>query len=366
MLAKITTDRFYKIVVILAISLALIYVGRIIFMPIFAAIMLSVLIYPINAFFERFMHRLIATILNFIIITAFVSFVVYLLGTQIYRLFSEFENFWLQIQKIVNEVILFVENKIMHRQINIEEFTGGSDSFLKSSTKLLNTTLTTSGHLLTFFSLLIVFTFLFLLYRTSFKYFAIRNFSTGENRDKLLEVILDVSRIIRKYFLGLFFVILIVGLLNGLGLWAIGIDYPFLFGYLAALLTIIPYVGTAIGGSLPVIYALINYNSLWMPVMVLLLYLGVQALEGNVITPKVVGSQASLNPLFVIISIVIGGLIWGIVGMILFVPIIAAMKIIFDHVESLKPIGLLLSSDFSTKSLEMQEDIQNTKAHKNN
>ena len=69
---------------------------------------------------------------------------------------------------------------------------------------------------------------------------------------------------------------------------------------------------------MPTLYALINYDSLWMPVLVVILYVSVQALEGNFLTPKIVGSKVSLNPLFALIALFTGGMIWGIAGMILF------------------------------------------------
>jgi len=131
-------------------------------------------------------------------------------------------------------------------------------------------------------------------------------------------------------------------------MWAIGIDFPFLFGYLAAVLTIIPYIGTTIGGMLPTFYALVTYDSLWMPISVIALYLTIQTIEGNILTPKIVGNKVSLNPLFALISLLVGGLLWGIAGMILFIPIMAIVKVIFDHIESLQPYGILLSSDFGS------------------
>ena len=156
-------------------------------------------------------------------------------------------------------------------------------------------------------------------------------------------------------------VIIIVGTLSGFGLWIIGLDYPFLFGYFGALLAIIPYIGTFIGGLIPVLYALINYNNIWTAVFVLGWYVLIHVIEGNVLTPKIVGSQVSLNPLIALIAIITGALIWGIPGMVLFIPSMAVLKVVFDHIDSLKPFALLLSSDFGTKksSLFKNPDKEN-------
>lgn len=345
MISRIQIDRLFKLLMITVLAIAILYVGRVVLIPIAAAMVLTILIYPINRFFERFMHRILATILNFVFLTLIISGVIFFFGTQMVQLFGDIENFWVQIEKVMQNVVAFFETNVFNRRITLKDF-GGSGSLLESSTFIVNKTITSSTILVGFLSMVAVYTFLFLLYRTTLKEFVLVYMFKTEDTDEIEGIINEIIGVIRKYFLGLLIVISIVGTMNGLGLWAIGLDYPFLFGYLAALLTIVPYIGTAIGGMLPTLYALINYDSLWMPLLVAALYITVQSIEGNVLTPKIVGSQASLNPLFAILSIILGGVIWGIAGMILFVPFVAILKIIFDHVGSLKPIGILLSSDF--------------------
>lgn len=300
------------------------------------------------------MHRILATILNFVVLTLFLAGIAYFFGTQLVQLFGNLENFGEQIENLIRNIIAFFEINIFNRTITLEDI-GGGTSLLESSTFIVNKTITSSTILLGFLTMVAVYTFLFLLYRTTLKHFALNYMFQANDTFEIEEIINGIVAVIRKYFLGLLFVIIIVGTMNGLGLWAIGLDYPFLFGYLAALLTIVPYIGTAIGGLLPTLYALINYDSLWMPLLVAVLYIIVQSIEGNILTPKIVGSQASLNPLVAILSIIIGGVIWGIAGMILFVPFVAILKIIFDHIDPLKPVGILLSSDFASQISATEE-----------
>ena len=200
--------------------------------------------------------------------------------------------------------------------------------------------------------LTLVYTFLFLLYRTAFKEFILYHFRGGK-RDRAEEMVTKIQKVAQNYFFGIILIIIILGTLNGTGLWIIGLDYPFLFGFFAALLAIIPYIGTFIGGLLPTLYALINYDSIWTAVAVVGLYVSVQAVEGNILTPKIVGSRVSLNPLIALVSLFIGGLIWSIAGMILFIPIIGILKVIFDSIDTFKPYGLLLSSHFGSNRNEV-------------
>ena len=129
---------------------------------------------------------------------------------------------------------------------------------------------------------------------------------------------------------------MLVGTINSLGLWALGIEYAPLFGFFAALLSIIPYVGTTIGGLLPTLFALLNYDEYWKPIAVIILYQLVQTVEGKFITPKIVGSKGSL-------------------GMVLSIPLVAVFKVVCDNVETLKPYGKFLSAEFASEAFEMKK-----------
>ena len=134
------------------------------------------------------------------------------------------------------------------------------------------------------------------------------------------------------------------------GLWLIGVPYPFFWGFLAGFLEIIPYVGTTIGGLLPLTYMLMVSDSLWQPLAVLVWYIIVQQLEGNLISPNVMGSSIKVNPLFIIMGLFLGGFIWGVSGMILALPILAISKEIFRSFDVLVPFSYLMEDGLSRKS----------------
>ena len=122
------------------------------------------------------------------------------------------------------------------------------------------------------------------------------------------------------------------------------------------MLTIIPYVGTLIGGLLPLTVALLTKDSWVYPVAVMGIVGLSQFLEGNFITPKVVGSSVSLNPLASILALVAGGMLWGIAGMILAIPLMGMIKVVCDTVPGLEPYGYLIGeSSESTQSKSKQK-----------
>ena len=133
--------------------------------------------------------------------------------------------------------------------------------------------------------------------------------------------------------------------MNSLALYLIGIKYAWFWGLLAAFLAIIPYVGTFIGGLLPFVYAIASTGTWWQPAAVAALFLVIQFIEGNFITPKVVGESVKINPFFAIISLIVGGMLWGIAGIVLALPGMAILRIILKQIPIFMPISALLSSE---------------------
>jgi len=161
-------------------------------------------------------------------------------------------------------------------------------------------------------------------------------------RERVQEVAAKTVVTYHNYIKGLLFVYLIVGILNTAGLAIIGIKQAILFGFIASILTIIPYIGIAIGALLPISVAWIMHDSVWYPLGVMAVFGTVQYLEANLIFPWVVGVQLKVNTLASIVALFLGGVVWGVSGMVLFLPFAAILKVIADEVEEWKPLGTFL------------------------
>jgi len=188
-----------------------------------------------------------------------------------------------------------------------------------------------------------IYSFLLLLYRSSIKQFILVQFDI-ETKESAAKVLSKIQNIIQGYLYGLLIVVVILGVLNSIGLFFIGLEYPIFWGFLASALAVIPYVGTGLGGILPILFAAASTGELWQPFLIFCWFAGVQAIEGNFITPKIVGNSVNINPLFAILALLIGGSIWGVAGMILSLPFVAIIRVIFSQIDYLKPFALLLSS----------------------
>jgi predicted PurR-regulated permease PerM len=137
-------------------------------------------------------------------------------------------------------------------------------------------------------------------------------------------------------------VYLMVGILNSIGLLVLGIPHAILFGFIASVLTFIPYVGIMAGSLLPIAIAWITYDSIWYPLGIIGIFAFVQYLEANVIFPLAVSKRLNVNTLVMLIAIFVGGVLWGMAGMILFVPFVGILKLIADHNPKWKTLSLIL------------------------
>jgi predicted PurR-regulated permease PerM len=188
--------------------------------------------------------------------------------------------------------------------------------------------------------LVLVYVLFFLQSREKFENFVIQ-LNDENNHREVRKVIGEVSQVSQQYLAGRFLSILSLAILYTIGLTIIGLKHAVLFGGLAALLTIVPFVGTVVGGIFPMAAAIFS-NSGTSPVAALGVVLFIQLIDEYFLEPFIVGGKVNLSPLASIVAVVVGELIWGVAGMILFIPMLAMAKIVFDHVPYLQPYGELL------------------------
>jgi len=211
-----------------------------------------------------------------------------------------------------------------------------------SATQLLMSTISTLSDII----LLPVFIFFLLIYRDHLAVFITKVFRKQDNSD-LLEKMTQLRRIVHAYIVGAGKVMLILAVVNTGILFALGIEHAIFFGVLAGFLNIIPYLGPMLGAVLPFVFALITKDSAFYPIAVVVAFTFVQLLEGAYLTPKITGSNVSLNALVTFIGLLIGGAIWGIMGMILIIPTIAILKKLFEMSPDTQPYAYLFGEEDS-------------------
>ncbi len=197
-----------------------------------------------------------------------------------------------------------------------------------------------TGSVLTVAAQIPIYIFLMLLYKDRFRVF-LNKISNRADHESITQIN-QVKEVVQGYVLGMFMVICILAVLNSIGLLLLGIQYALFFGILSAILTIIPYIGNFIGGFFPFLVALVTKDSAWYAAGVIAVYAFIQFLEGNFITPNIMGSRVSINPLVALLSMIIGGQILGVAGLIIAIPFIGIIKLLFSHSRTLNPLVILM------------------------
>lgn len=342
---------FYAIATVIALF-AILVLAKSILIPLSVALLISFILLPLVKRFETWkINRIFAAFLSIFSVVLIIAGVVYFFSTQIINLSKEFTHFqdkiinaFAEITVYINNNVSFVENLEKNELFNrMKEWITDSTGFLISNT--VNSTATFLAGLMA----TIVFIFLFLIYRDGLTQ-AFLAFSPGDKRNRVFKMFKSVQQVGQKYLFGMLFLTLIIGLANSVGLMIIGIDNPFLFGFLGSALAIIPYIGTAMGAIIPVIYAFVSYDSLWMAVSVAILFWFIQLVSDNFLTPKIVGGSLKINALTAILSLFIGGAVWGLAGMILFLPFTAMLRVICEEYEELKPVALIMGEQNKNES----------------
>lgn len=218
-------------------------------------------------------------------------------------------------------------------------------SLSNSAGKYVGDIFFTSLSLLANLLIITVYTILILIYRRRIKNFVLKlvdRYAGRENLKNARQIVEKITGVASSYVAGVFLVVLILSVIYFVGLTIIGMENALFFAILAALINIIPYIGSVAGGAIVVAYALITRDTLTTPVVLTIFFTAVQQLDSYFLTPKITGGQVQLSPLFTIMVLLLGGMVWGPAGMILFIPILGVLKVVFDNVESLKPYGYLI------------------------
>ena len=324
--------------------------GSFIFVPLVWGVFFAFALYPISSWFERKRFpRGLAIFLSILGISILAFGIFYLLLNQVFGLIRE-----------IPEIEANISGKMARYSKELNLFFGEewiNSNTLPSLDSLVssfdfNKTLFATGKSLTLIGIVPLYTFLLLYYKDFFAEFLVRY--SSKNQQTILHWVNDSGQVIQDYLVGMIRVTGIVAFLSGLFFYSIGVEFFILFAVFIALMNLIPFVGVFLSSVFAIAYVFLTTDSLIYPLLTFVCLWGIQLMENNLITPRVVGSKVKVNALAVLISILIGGWLWGISGMILFIPLVGILKITLEKSEQFKAFGFLLSDD-----VQVNEDSEN-------
>lgn len=318
--------------------------------PIFLGILFAYLLYPIAKYFEnKSIPRIPGILLSVVIGIVIVYGTIFFIYAQLRFLLKDIptlekqavENLDMFLFQLESQFGTVAEAQQSNLKTNISEF-------FKASTQNLDIVLTATAQTAFTIFIMPVYIFFLLYYRNKYRDFILMVLPQ-KGHQKTDEIIKEISIVIKKYMGGVFIVVIILCFTNSLGLYIVGVKYWPLFGLIAAICNFIPYFGTILGFSFPLIMALLTGNGPGTAGGVVVLFIIIQFIENNILTPNITGGQVRVNPFFIILSVLIGGIIWGIPGMFIVVPLMASVRIVCEKVEVLKPWAFLISDSGTEK-----------------
>jgi len=335
--------------------LTILYVAQGIIVPIIFSFIIAILLNPIvNIFIRLKINRVIAIILTLLLTVLIIIAFCALIYSQAVS-FSEswpvfVEKFTVLLNQTINSLseYLNIRPNLIHAWI-----TKSQHELITINTTLIGQTIMSVGSVLITLFLVPVYVFVFLYYQPLLIEFVHRLFKKI-HQDKVGEIVVQTKSVIQHYLLGLIIEAIIVGALNAAGLLLLGIQYAIILGILGALLNIIPYIGGIIAVALFMMVALVTKSSAWFALYVFGIHIFIQFIDNNYIVPKIVASRVKINALFSIIVVLVGNELWGISGMFLSLPLLAIVKVIFDHIDSLKPWGFLLGDTMPSSQIKLK------------
>jgi len=170
-------------------------------------------------------------------------------------------------------------------------------------------------------------------------------YGSGKDSNRILKTWNKIHTLLSDYLTIKLLTSFLTGILSFFVLLFLGIELPALLAFIIFMLNFIPSVGSIIATSFPVIFSIIQYADVKQTISVLVGVMAVQVLIGNVVEPKLLGNKLNLSPLVVIIGLVFWGALWGVMGMLLSVPIMASLMIIFSQFPNTKNIAIFLSQN---------------------
>jgi len=347
MLKTSSLQRFVYLLVIAFLGIAGLYYAKRFLVPVCFGGLLAMLFLPLSRWFERKKTPKGLSILFCIIIfLAVISGIIWLISWQVTNLASEAGD----IENKVRQMITGVEEYI-RENFGISE--KQQEKILTEQAHRGDGMVSNLGSYLTGFVvdfiLVLVYIFLFMFYRGRIKSFILQLVSSQQNANTET-IINDIKKVTQQYITGLGLMIACLWIMYSIGFSIVGVKYAVLFAVICGLLEIVPFIGNLTGNLLAILMVIIQGGGTGMVIGVIVTYLVIQFLQTYLLEPLVVGAEVNINPLFTIIVLVVGELIWGIPGMVLAIPLLGIVKIICDHIQPLMPYGYLIGGGRKKRS----------------
>lgn len=305
-------------------------------LPLVIALLLSFVLSPIVELLVRLRFpRIVAIIL---VILLFLGFG-FLLGLVLYSSVQSMIRVWPSYQRRFINIVeltiksLNISSPVIDRLDLARSFGSVAVSFFGSFVGFL------AG------LIMVIVYLLFILLEKPFLRKKLHDAIQGRRTEKVYKILGHINGQVGRYLTIKFIVSLVTGLLVWGSFGLIGLDFAFIWGVVAFLFNFVPSIGSIAVGAVSLVFAIVQFYPNWNPVIwVGLAMLAIQNVIGNITEPKLQGDNLNLSPVIILFSLLLWGWLWGVMGMLLSVPLTVALKIILEHIPGLEFAGVLMGT----------------------
>lgn len=352
-------DKSIKILLFLFLVFAGLYFAKPFLAPFAIAALLAMLLLPLARKLEsKGLARGLGVAVCVLLLLAAIAGIVALISTQVAGIAEDApklkENIGKSLEKLKATIskTASISPEQQEKMLKEQQSAGGG----KAGSMISGIMNTISGMLVDTI-LVLVYIFLLLYLRSHLRNFMLR-LVPAKDKKEAGEVMTQASGVAVKYLSGLAMMIGILWIMYGIGFSIVGVKNAIFFAILCGLLEIVPFVGNITGTGITILMSLTQGGGSSMVIGILIVYALVQFIQTYILEPLVVGSEVKLNPLFTILAIVIGELVWGVPGMVIAIPVLGIVKVVCDHVGPLKPYGFLIGEEKKKDEKGIKEKIK--------
>lgn len=314
-------------------------------LPFVIAVFFSIIFQPIMTFLRA---KKVPTAVSLLVVMITLGLVLILLAMIFFSSAEAFveaqPRYEAKAQALTADAIVLLEGVAAQLGVSLQETNAADFVNVSTVTRLLSSW---AGNFVSFLgnAFLVVLFMLFILAGSGQLTSKVRQAFEHDSAQRIARIVANITQQVRQYLITKTLVSFGTGFLTFLVLWIFGVDFALLWGFLAFLLNFIPNVGSLVAVAFPVVLSTLQFDTLVIPIVVLIILMVIQLIFGNVVEPRMMAFSLNLSPLLVLVSLIFWGYLWGLWGMVLSVPFTAMLKIMFENIRPLHPISVLMSGN---------------------
>lgn len=323
------------------------YLAASLILPIVLALLLSLILSPVVKLMAKIqIPTVLGGLLVMLSIATLIAAALYAVGSPAAEWFEKAPE---ELRKLESKLAWVKEpmREINEARKQVDELAGGGDTTAapRPSFSLVDAILTRTPDVMVGIAVMLILLFFLLASGDAFLNKLVRVMPEFRDKRRIVEAARDIQRHVSVYLGTITLINLCVGVVVGLLMYWFGMPNPILWGTMAGVLNFIPYLGVGITILIVGLVSALTFDTIGQILLPPLSIFAVNVVEGQFLTPIIAGRRLALSPAAIFLALVILGWIWGMIGVLIAVPVLATIKLACEHIGPLQPIAVLLGQD---------------------